>query len=106
MMALRNETFQTPGEVSLDVRLGAGEISLETGDVPETTVELTPLRDNDASAAAVEGARVELRDRDGSHQVLVDVRDRRTGIFGRGAEVLVQVRSPHGTSAECKSGSA
>jgi len=103
---MRTETFQTPGEVSLDVRLRAGEIRLETGDVPETTVELGPLRDNDASAAAVEGARVELRERGGRHEVVVDVRDRRTGVFGRGAEVLVRVRSPHGTSAECKSGSA
>jgi len=103
---MRTETFQTPGQLSLDIRLGAGEIRLETGDVPETTVELAPLRDNDASPAAVGGARVELNERGGRHEVVVDVRDRRTGIFGRGAEVLVRVRSPHGTSVECKSGSA
>jgi DUF4097 and DUF4098 domain-containing protein YvlB len=101
---MRTETFDTPGEVRLDIRLGAGEVRLETADVNETTVVLEPLRDNDASSAAVEKARVELRERGGGYQVLVDVRDR-GGIF-RNAEVLVAVTSPEGTSVESKTGSA
>jgi DUF4097 and DUF4098 domain-containing protein YvlB len=101
---MRAETFDTPGEVRLDIRLGAGEVRLETADVSETTVVLEPLRDNDASSAAVEKARVELRERGGGYQVLVDVRDR-GGIF-RNAEVLVAVTSPEGTSVESKTGSA
>jgi DUF4097 and DUF4098 domain-containing protein YvlB len=101
---MRTETFDTPGEVRLDIRLGAGEVRLETADVSETTVVLEPLRDNDASSAAVEKARVELRERGGGYQVLVDVRDR-GGIF-RNAEVLVAVTSPEGTSVESKTGSA
>jgi DUF4097 and DUF4098 domain-containing protein YvlB len=102
---VRSETFQTPGDVQLDVRLGAGEIRLETGDAQETTVRLEPLRGNDASRAAVEAARVELRERGGGFEVVVDARDRQRG-FGRGAEVLVEVRCPDGTSVETKSGSA
>lgn len=101
---MRTETFDTPGEVRLDIRLGAGEVRLETADVNETTVVLEPLRDNDASIAAVEKARVELRERGGGYQVLVDVRDR-GGIF-RSAEVLVAVTSPERTSVESKTGSA
>jgi DUF4097 and DUF4098 domain-containing protein YvlB len=101
---MRTETFDTPGEVRLDIRLGAGEVRLETSNVKETTVVLEPLRDNDASNAAVEKARVELRERGGGHQVLVDVRDR-GGLF-RSAEVLVAVTSPEGTSVESKTGSA
>jgi len=56
---MRTETFQTPGPVRLDVRLGSGEVRLETSDTAETTVTLEPLRDNDASMAAVQEARVE-----------------------------------------------
>jgi DUF4097 and DUF4098 domain-containing protein YvlB len=104
---VRSETFQTPGDVRLDVRLGAGEIRLETGESHETTVVLEPLRDNDASRNAVEGARVELRERAGGYEVVVDARDRQRGLgLGRGAEVLVEVRCPDGTSVETKSGSA
>ena len=102
---MRTETFQTPGETRLDIRLGAGEIRVETAEVQETTVVLEPLRDNDASAAAVENARVELRERGSGHEVLVDARDRGRGIF-RNAEVLIVVTAPEGTSVESKSGSA
>jgi DUF4097 and DUF4098 domain-containing protein YvlB len=102
---VRSETFQTPGTVRLDIRLGAGEISLETAEVEETTVVLEALRDNDASAAAIENARVELRERAGGHEVVIDVRERGRG-FGRGSEVLVRVTCPAGTSVESKSGSA
>jgi DUF4097 and DUF4098 domain-containing protein YvlB len=102
---VRTETFQTPGDLRLEVRLGAGEVRLETADVQETTVVLEPLRDNDASTAAVANARVELRERGGGHEIVVDARDRGRGIF-RNAEVLVSVSCPAGTSVEAKSGSA
>jgi DUF4097 and DUF4098 domain-containing protein YvlB len=102
---VRTETFQTPGDVRLDVRLGAGEVRLETADVQETTVVLEPLRDNDASTAAVANARVEQRERGGGHEVIIDARDRGRGLF-RNAEVLVTVTSPNGTSVESKTGSA
>jgi DUF4097 and DUF4098 domain-containing protein YvlB len=104
---VRTEIFRTPGKVRLDIRLGAGEIRVETSDVQETTVVLEPLRDNDSSTAAVTNARVELRERADGHEVVIDVRDRgkSLGIF-RGAEVLVSVTSPDGVSVESKSGSA
>jgi DUF4097 and DUF4098 domain-containing protein YvlB len=97
---MRTETFQTPGEVRLDVRLGSGEIRLETADTAETTVTLEPLRDNEASATAVAEARVELR----GQEVVVDVRDRRRGF--RGADVLVEIHCPNGAGVRGKSGSA
>jgi DUF4097 and DUF4098 domain-containing protein YvlB len=102
---VRTETFQTPGDLRLEVRLGAGEVRLETADVQETTVVLEPLRDNDASTAAVVNARVELRERGAGHELVVDARDRGRGLF-RSAEVLVSVSCPTGTSVEAKSGSA
>lgn len=102
---MRTETFDTPGEVRLDIRLGAGEVRLETADVQQTTVLLEPLRDNDASAAAVESARVEVRQRGDGHEVVIDARDRGRGIF-RNAQLLVAVTCPEGASVESKTGSA
>ena len=102
---MRTETFETPGEVRLDVRLGAGEVRLETSDTQQTTVELEPLRDNDASREAVENARVELREHGGRHEVVIDVRGRGRSIL-RNTEVLVAVSCPDGTSVESKTGSA
>jgi hypothetical protein len=101
---VRTETFQTPGPVQLDVRLGAGEIALETAHVEETTVVLEPLRDNEASIEAVQTARVELRDGGARQEVVVDVRGRSR--FFRGAEVLVRVTCPLESSVEVRSGSA
>jgi DUF4097 and DUF4098 domain-containing protein YvlB len=104
---MRTETFQTPGTVRTEVRLGAGEIRLDTGESGETTVTLEPLRDNDVTREAIENARLELRERGGEYEVVVDVRDRGRGFnFGRGAEIRIEIRCPDGTSVEAKSGSA
>ena len=97
---MRTETFQTPGPVRLDVRMGSGEIRIETSETAETTVTLEPLRDNDASVSAVEDARVEQRGED----ILVEVRDRRRGF--RGADVLVTIHCPDESSVRAKTGSA
>lgn len=102
---MRTETFETPIDLRIDVRLGAGEVRLETAETNETTVVLEPLRDNDASTAAVANARVEVRERAGGHEVVVDARDRGRGIF-RNAEVLVAITCPEGASVESKTGSA
>jgi DUF4097 and DUF4098 domain-containing protein YvlB len=102
---VRTETFQTPRALRLDIRLGAGQVELETIESQETTVLLEPLRDNDASRAAIENARVELRERGDGHDLVIDVRDRGRGIF-RNADVRVYVTCPEGTSVESKSGSA
>lgn len=103
---MRTETFLTPGAVSLDVRLGAGQVMLEATATEETTVELEPLRDNDATIAAIESARVESLASGEGHEVVVDVRQRRSGLLGRGPEVLVRVKCPLESSAEVRTGSA
>jgi DUF4097 and DUF4098 domain-containing protein YvlB len=97
---MRTETFQTPAPVRLDVRVGSGEIRLETSETAETTVTLEPLRDSEASRAAIEEARVEQR----GDEILVDVRGPRR--FLRGADVLVEIRCPEESSVRAKSGSA
>jgi DUF4097 and DUF4098 domain-containing protein YvlB len=97
---MRTETFQTPGPVRLDIRLGSGEIRLEASETAETTVRLEPLRDNDASNEAIQDARVEQR----GDEILVDVRGSRR--FGRGADVLIEIACPEDSSVQAKSGSA
>jgi hypothetical protein len=99
---MRTETFETPGPVALDIRLGAGEIRLSSVESGATTVILEPLRDNDSTAEAIADARVELRKRGDGHEVVVDVRDRRF----RRALVSVEVRCPDDSNVKAKTGSA
>src|SRR5205814_582321 len=61
-----------------------------------------PLRDNEGSNAAVEDARVDLRERGDGYEVVVDVRGPRFS----SSEVLVEVRCPAGADVKAKSGSA
>src|SRR4249919_1201215 len=102
---MRTETFDTPGSVSLDVRLGSGEIRIDARDVEQTTVELRPLRDNDATKNAIESARLELRGGADRQEVVVDLGRSRGGLF-RGASVGIEITCPEGSDAEVKSGSA
>jgi DUF4097 and DUF4098 domain-containing protein YvlB len=97
---MRTEAFQTEKPVRLDVRLGSGEIRLEASQTSETTVKLEPLRDRDATLEAIQEARVEQR----GDEILVDVRGSRR--FGRGADVLVEIRCPEGSTVRARTGSA
>src|SRR5215218_1662826 len=110
----RQESFATPGPVSLDVRVPAGRLDVATADTTETRVELEPMRDNEASIAAVNEARVEMRERvAGGQQVTVVIltEDRAFAVGGlkiglsRSPEVLVRIQCPHGTSLEAQGGS-
>jgi DUF4097 and DUF4098 domain-containing protein YvlB len=94
---MRKETFKTPGPLRLDLNNTSGAIEIETIDGTETTVELEAL-EGDAGAEAVAEARVELHERDGGQELVVDVPERRWLVFSRGADVLVRVRCPHGAS--------
>src|SRR5207247_10757522 len=61
--AMRYERFDTPGSVRLDLSVPAGEIDVRTEDGAETTVDLEPLRENDASRGAAEAARIHVGER-------------------------------------------
>ena len=104
---MRHERFDTPGKLRLDLSVPAGEIDVRAEDGAETTVDLEPLRSNDASREAVESARIELRERGDAQELVVDVRGTRgLGIFSRGAEVRLVVRCPAGAELEAEGGSA
>lgn len=96
---MRTETFETPGHVALDVRLGSGRVEVETADVSETTVQL------EGREETLEEARVEARERADGFEVVVDV-SKAQRRFGRGRDVFVRVTAPLGADLQCRSGSA
>jgi DUF4097 and DUF4098 domain-containing protein YvlB len=105
------ERFHTPGPLALRIRNTAGEVRLETADGEETIVELEALRNDDVSQAAVEEARVELRERSGGHELRVEIPERgSTGklgfLFSRAPEVAVRITCPPGADVVAKTTSA
>jgi putative adhesin len=112
---VRTETFNTPGPLTLDLRVPAGRVDVQAVDTNETVVEVEALRNNDSSIAAVEETRIEFRERAASGQeILVDVPSDHRGIalgglrigVVRSPEVLVRVSCPHGTRLQGETGSA
>jgi hypothetical protein len=105
---MRAETFPTPGAVTLDFQLAAGEIRVEAvAGLAETTVELEPLH-GDAAERLVEEARIELRaGRDGAAEVVVEVPEaRRLGVFRGGAEIRLTARCPERARLRTRAASA
>ena len=105
------ERFHTPGPLTLRIRNTAGEVRIDTADGEETTVELEAARNDDVSLAAVEDARVELRERAGGQEVTVEIPERgsksRLGfLFSRAPEVNVRITCPPGADLIAKTVSA
>jgi hypothetical protein len=105
------ETFHTPGPLTLRLQVPAGEIEVEATTTQETTVEVEPLRTDEATLAAVEDTRVELRDRGAGQELRVDVPQKgstsRLGfLFSRSPEVRVRVVCPEGADLVVRSRSA
>jgi hypothetical protein len=99
--------FETPGRAALRVGIQAGQIELETWEAPRLELEVTPLRSDDASRAAVEELQIGSRERaDGVTEVFVEQAKRRGGFLQRGPKIGVRVHCPHGTAVETSSSSA
>ena len=92
----------------LKVRNPAGDVQVETGDVAETTVELVPLNDSEATRQAIEKASVTAR----GDEVIVELEGGRgwsisIGSWGIGsAKVSVRITCPNGSDLECDTASA
>ena len=105
---MRRESFHTPGALTLDLRVPSGEISLESVDGEETTVELDATSSNEEVQALVDGARIEVRQRGDGNEVIVDVPRKRRGlglIFDR-ADFRLRVTAPHGADVQVTTASA
>lgn len=100
---MRTETFATPGPVSLVIRIPAGDIEIETGEVADTTVELE-VRGLDADELERE-ARIEARARgSSSHEIVLEARP--PGFASLDGEYRVRVSVPHGADVRAEVASA
>jgi DUF4097 and DUF4098 domain-containing protein YvlB len=99
---MRRETFETPGEVTLDLSLRAGDIELEAVEGTTTEVELTASGDSEDARRLLESARIEQR----GDRVVVSVP--KPGILGflRDLDLRLTVRSPHGAHVRAETASA
>jgi DUF4097 and DUF4098 domain-containing protein YvlB len=103
---MRFETFSTPGPVTLDVRIPAGDLDVETGKTAETTVELDVHgRDGDELER---NTRIEMRRRGDGYEVVVDAeRNSGIGLFrGRSGDYRVRVTVPHDATLRAQVASA
>lgn len=98
-------TFETTGHVALRVTLSGGGVTVETTEDPSVEVELVPLRDNDITRQAIADARVEMTERTGGHEIVVQI-GKRSGLIGRGPKVGVRVRCPSGSDLDLRASSA
>jgi DUF4097 and DUF4098 domain-containing protein YvlB len=99
-------TFETPAPFRLDLRNPSGEIHVEVVESLETTVEVRALRDGDEERRVLAATRVELRERGGRPEVLVEVPPRKGGLFSRSAQIQVEVRCPRAGELEAQTRSA
>jgi DUF4097 and DUF4098 domain-containing protein YvlB len=101
--------FDTPGKVALKIGLGGGQVSVETDDVTETSVDVEALRDDEATHEAIAAMRIEARDRGGFHEVVVEAPKRSggwLGALGRGPKIGVRIRCPHDADLRINTSSA
>jgi DUF4097 and DUF4098 domain-containing protein YvlB len=100
--------FDTPGQVSLDVSVPAGDVSIRTWAEPRVEVEVTPARSDEASQQAAADTRIEAVERGGRHEVIVRApkREGRFNFLGRSPELDVSIRCPEGSDLEITTQSA
>jgi DUF4097 and DUF4098 domain-containing protein YvlB len=97
---MRRETFETPGPLTLDIRVPSGDIDLETVEGTETVVEVS------GSPELEEEARIELHPKRDGHEVSVII-EKRSGLFRAFREdVRVRVQAPPGADVEVSTASA
>ena len=98
----RTHLFATPEAPRLRIRTPSGQVSIETDETTETTVELEPLRSDDVTRTAIAQATVELR----GNEVVVEVAKQGWGFLGRSPEVAIRIRCPYGSTLDCTTASA
>jgi hypothetical protein len=115
-METLKQTFQTGRAPELELRLAAGEISLDSHDGNEVQVEVEPL--DDAAAELLDAVRVELREGGARPRLVIDVpekrkarltiehRERTFGFFNRTPAYALRIVTPHGADASVRSKSA
>jgi Putative adhesin len=98
--------FETPGSVSLHVRLPSGRVVVTAADEPRTTVELVAR--GRRGTDALEDIEVRADERPGGHDVTIEQQDRfRWGPIqiSWGRDVEVRITCPPGSDLELSGGS-
>jgi Putative adhesin len=116
-MEMLRKAYETEAPPELELRLPAGEITLDSHDAPQTEVELEPL--DDAAAEILSDVRVELREGGSRPRLVVDVPERRGaprlliehgsrsfGLFGRTPSFALRIVCPHRADANVRTKSA
>ena len=94
------QTFQTPGELELELRIPSGSIEVRAIDTTETRLEIAGDHDPDAF-------RVTFDDRvSGGHRLAVEYRQRGRVFGWRDPDLRIDVTVPSGTNVSCETGSA
>lgn len=110
---MRAETFHTPRELGVRIKLPKGDVEVETADVQETTVSLTGS--SDRAREKIEQTIVRLDDRGDRDELLIDAdtddfsfggRIRVSISFGDKDAIRVRVVCPHGADLSVETGSA
>jgi Putative adhesin len=102
-----SQTYETPGPLRLTLAIPAGEIEVETAPGDRTHVELEAL--TDAADDLLAETRMELRDRAGGQEVVVEVPTTRSAFFisfGRGPDFRLRVTCPPGAELDVQTKSA
>jgi DUF4097 and DUF4098 domain-containing protein YvlB len=92
-------TFDTPGHLSLEVRVPSGSIDVRAE--PRTTTRLRTSGERDP-----DDFRVAFEERADGHRLVVEYRGKRVRFLGLGEDIEVTVEVPDGTDVACETGSA
>jgi hypothetical protein len=98
--------FDTPGSVSLHIRLPSGRVRVTTADEPRCSVELVPT--GRRGSDAVENVRISAEERAGRHVITIEEKDRiRWGPLRItwGPDIEVRITCPPGSDLDLSGGS-
>ena len=98
--------FETPGSVSLQIKLPSGRVVVTTVDEPRTSVELVPI--GRRGSDAVDHVEVSADERQGRHIVRIEQMDKISWgpiQLARGGDVEARITCPRGADLELSGGS-
>ena len=105
---MRRETFETPGGLTLDIRIPSGRIDIEAVTGTTTEIELDVRGGDEEARELLEQALIELREARGGQEVIVHIEDRSWGglRFWRKVDVRLTIRAPKGANVHATTASA
>ncbi len=94
------QTYDTPGQVTIDVQIAAGDIDVRTADTDVTSIEITGY--DKAAPPSITCDETS----DGGHRVTIEHRRKRVWGFSLGRGLDVKLTVPEGTRLDGSSGAA